>query len=124
MAGSKAWLFSEEQDFVDLCQKWKTGLGDPEVAAIFGWDQRAIRAALTGIDAFLSARTRCEGDDSRGNRQAKDEAREAARAVMRDFANSSIHSGGRHDTTKAKEAGAVRVPSRIGFHRGKTMEQE
>jgi hypothetical protein len=33
------WLPGREQDFADLCQKWKTGLEDPAKAAAFGWNQ-------------------------------------------------------------------------------------
>jgi hypothetical protein len=81
-------LQKQEQDFVDLCQKWKTGLSRRRQQHAI--DQADITAMLAGIDAFLTARTDYEEDDSSRNRLAKDEAREAAKALMQDFSNTSI----------------------------------
>jgi hypothetical protein len=87
---STDWLPSREQDFSDLCQKWKTGLGNPANVAAFGWNQAVVTAALALVDAFLTARTAYGQDDSSAKRLAKDEAKEAAKNNMRDFANTSI----------------------------------
>jgi hypothetical protein len=89
MSGSH-WLPEREQDFADLCQKWKTGLENPATVAAFGWNQTEVTAALTAVNAFLTARTTYEEDDSSRNRLAKDEAKDAAKDAMRDFANTSI----------------------------------
>jgi hypothetical protein len=87
---STDWLPAREQDFSDLCQKWKTGLGNPANVAAFGWNQAVVTAALAMVDAFLTARTAYGQDDSSAKRLAKDEAKEATKNNMRDFANTSI----------------------------------
>ena len=87
---STDWLPSREQDFTDLCRKWKTGLETPATVSVFGWNQAEVTAVLGTINAFLTALTAYEGDDSSGNRLTKDEAKDAAKSAMRDFANTSI----------------------------------
>jgi hypothetical protein len=89
MSGTN-WLSDREQDFADLCQKWKDGLGNPASIAAFGWKQADVTAALTPVDGFLTARKTYKDDNSTRNRLAKDEAKEAAKDAMRDFANTSI----------------------------------
>jgi hypothetical protein len=84
------WLPRKEQDLVDLCKKWDEGLGTPGNIAAFGWDQIEVTATLTAVDGFLTARGVYKDDNSTANRMAKDEARETAKAAMRDFANTSI----------------------------------
>ncbi|MDR1175686.1 MAG: hypothetical protein LBK83_09500 [Treponema sp.] len=84
------WLPGREQDFADLCQKWKAGLEDPAKAAAFGWNPADLTPVLAAVNAFLTARAAYEADDSGKNRLVKDEAKEAAKSAMRDFANSSI----------------------------------
>jgi hypothetical protein len=87
------WLPTREQDLVDLCQKWKTGMEDPAMVTAFGWNQADVTAVLGALTAFLTARAAYADDDSSRNRLAKDEAREAVKTAMRDFA----HSGLRHN---------------------------
>jgi hypothetical protein len=87
---SNDWLPKREQDFVDLCLKWKAALEDPTVIAAFGWDQTEVTAVLAMIIAFLAAWTAYQQDDSSRNRLVKDETLETAGTLMRDFANSSI----------------------------------
>ena len=87
---STDWLPSREQDFTDLRRKWKTGLETPATVSVFGWNQAEVTAVLGTINAFLTALTAYEGDDSSGNRLPKDEAKDAAKSAMRDFANTSI----------------------------------
>jgi hypothetical protein len=90
---STDWLPTREQDFTDLCHKWKTGLENPANGAAFAWNQADVTAALGAVDAFLTARAGYEADNSTAKRIAKDEAREAATTAMRDFA----HTGLRHN---------------------------
>jgi hypothetical protein len=89
MAGT-SWLPRKEQDFVDLCLKWKAGLEDPAIAAVFGWDPAVVAVILALLVAFLTARTAYKQVNSSRNRLIKDEAREAAERGMEDFANTSI----------------------------------
>jgi hypothetical protein len=89
MAGSD-WLPHREQDFTDFCQKWKAGLSDAASVTAFGWKQAEVTAVLGAVDAFLTARAAYEADDSTKNRIAKDEAKDTAKTVIRDFANTSI----------------------------------
>jgi hypothetical protein len=90
MANKGDWLPSREQDFEDLCRKWKAGLEKPEHVSAFGWKQTEVTGVLGGIDAFLAARTAYREDNSTRNRLVKDESKNAAKRVMRDFANTSI----------------------------------
>ena len=90
IANNGDWRPSREQDFVDLCQKWKAGLENPANVTAFDWKQAEVTETLTAVDAFLAARTAYEETDSTKNRVAKDEAKEAAKSAMRDFANTSI----------------------------------
>ncbi|GMO51924.1 MAG: hypothetical protein Pg6C_17030 [Treponemataceae bacterium] len=90
MASNGDWLPSREQDLVDLCQKWKAGLENQANTTVFGWKAAEVADALAKVTAFLTARAAYEDVDSTANRMAKDEAKDAARAAMRDFANSNI----------------------------------
>ena len=87
------WIPHREQDFEDLCKKWKTGLSEAGNIAAFVWNQTEASAVLGAVDAFLNARNVYEEDDSSRNRLAKDEAKDAAKSAMRDFA----HTGVRHN---------------------------
>jgi hypothetical protein len=58
--------------------------------AAFGWNQTDVTAVLTATTAFLSARTAYQEDDSSRNRLIKDEAKDAAKAALRDFANAAM----------------------------------
>jgi hypothetical protein len=89
MAGG-SWLPRREQDFVDLCLKWKTALEDPVIVAAFGWNQTEVTALLARIIVFLTARTTYGQVNSSRNRLAKDESRKDAEHGMEDFANTSI----------------------------------
>jgi hypothetical protein len=90
---SKDWVPAREQDMADLCQKWKGGLSNPANVSAFGWNQADVTAVLGAIDAFLTARADYEADNSTAKRIAKDEAKEAAKTAMREFA----HTGIRHN---------------------------
>ncbi|MHB9293667.1 hypothetical protein Holit_02794 [Hollandina sp. SP2] len=84
------WIPGREQDFVDLCQRWKPELEDPSKAAAYGWDQTEVTAVLAPINGFLTARTAYEADNSTAKRIAKDDTKDEAVDGMRDFANTSI----------------------------------
>jgi hypothetical protein len=71
-------------------QVWKIELEKPANITAYGWAQTEVTAVLGAIDAFLTARTAYEADNSTGKRLAKDEAKEEAVDAMRDFVNSSI----------------------------------
>jgi hypothetical protein len=86
----KDWLPHREQDFVDLCERWKIGLADPAQAAVFAWNLTEVKTASDKIGAFLTARAVYKKNDSTRNRIAKNEARNEAKNAMRDFANTSI----------------------------------
>jgi hypothetical protein len=90
MGEGESWLPTREQSLVDLCDKWARGLKSQPNITAFGWKQAEVTATLAAIEDFLAARVTYKGDNSRKNRLAKDEAKEAAMAAMRDFANTSI----------------------------------
>ena len=132
------WLPTREQDFVDLCQKWKTGMEDAEKVAAFGWNQAEVTAALGAVNGFLTARTAYESEDSSRNRLVKDEAKEAAKIAMRDFAHTGIrHNKLMHDedrlvygirpadgthtqdtapTSYPEAEGDTSIPRQVSFH--------
>jgi hypothetical protein len=87
---SSDWIPAKEQDLVELCEKWKTGLELDTNLSAFGWNSAECIAALGKINAFLTARAAYETDNSTAKRLTKDEAKTAAVAVMREFANTSI----------------------------------
>ncbi|MDR2193239.1 MAG: hypothetical protein LBP19_02055 [Treponema sp.] len=58
------WASAREQDLVDVCEKWKTVLPDSAQVAAYGWEQAEVAAVLGKIDAFLTARSGYEADDS------------------------------------------------------------
>ncbi|MDR2516695.1 MAG: hypothetical protein LBC88_04855, partial [Spirochaetaceae bacterium] len=72
------WIPTREQDLVDLSQKWAAALADTAKIAAFGWDPAECTAVLGKINAFLTARTAYEADNSTAKRLAKDEAKEEA----------------------------------------------
>ncbi|MDR2632113.1 MAG: hypothetical protein LBC51_00630 [Treponema sp.] len=90
MAGSNDWLNGREKDFVVLCRKWKTGLGNPANVTAFDWKQPEVDEASGKIGDFLDAYTAYEENNSTKNRLAKDAAKTEAKKIMRDFANTSI----------------------------------
>ena len=90
MGKNESWLNTREQDFADLCRKWSAGLGTQANLTAFDWKQALVDGALSKINAFLTAKSAYEDDNSSKNRLAKDEAKEEAKQVMRDFANTSI----------------------------------
>jgi hypothetical protein len=84
------WLPSREQDLADLAARWQVILGDPAKVKAYGWVQVEVTTVLDSIDAFLTARTAHEADNSTAKRIVKDEARGEMVDAMRDFANASI----------------------------------
>jgi hypothetical protein len=90
MSESDSWLPPREQDLVDLCKKWDKGLNDPAAVAAFGWNQTEVTGTVTPINRFLIARAAYQEDNSSKNRLTKDEAKDAGKDAMRDFANTSI----------------------------------
>jgi hypothetical protein len=54
------------------------------------WNPAEVASTAARVSGFLSARTAYEKDNSTRNRLIKDEAKQAAKAAMREFANTSI----------------------------------
>jgi hypothetical protein len=111
MPGSH-WLPRREQDFADLCVKWKAALEDPALAAAFGWDPVEAAVVLTFIAAFLTARAAYGQVNSSRNRLAKDEARKAAEHGMEFFANTSIRYN-RKMKEEDKQDYGIRTPDHV-----------
>ena len=65
-------------------------LADIVKIAAFGWDQTEVTAALSKVNAYLTARNAYEMDNSTIKRLAKDEAKKEAVGAMRNFANFAI----------------------------------
>jgi hypothetical protein len=84
------WIPTREQDLVDLCQKWAAVLVDSAKITAYGWAEAECTEVLGKINAFLTARSNYEADNSTAKRIVKDEAKGEAIDAMRDFANSSI----------------------------------
>jgi hypothetical protein len=90
MAHYDDWIPGREQDLVDLMAKWNTWLGDAAKQTAFGWDTAECALVVSKIGAFLAAREAYEADKSPEKRLDKDEAKAAAVAAMRGFANTSV----------------------------------
>ncbi|MDR3311633.1 MAG: hypothetical protein LBS64_00665 [Spirochaetaceae bacterium] len=84
------WLPRREQGLVDLLVKWVLWLVDTAKRTLFGWDETECEQAADKIKDFTNARETYEADKSPENRLAKDEAKAAALAAMRGFANTSV----------------------------------
>jgi hypothetical protein len=87
---SKNWLPRKAQDLVALMKVWLVILADAAKRTAFGWEAAACALVGTRIQDFLDALEAYELDDSSRNRLTKDEAQEAARAAMQDFANTAV----------------------------------
>jgi hypothetical protein len=84
------WLPHVEAVLVLLLTKWKAWLSDTAKQTAFGWEAAACGAVVSRIDDFLDALTAYQADNSSGNLLAKNEAKKAAVAVVRSFANTSV----------------------------------
>jgi hypothetical protein len=90
MAKRADWMPHVEAVLVLLMTKWKAWLSDTAKQTAFAWEAAACEAVVSKIDDFLAALEAYQGDDSSVNLLAKNEAKKAAVAVMRDFAKSSV----------------------------------
>ncbi|MDR1030450.1 MAG: hypothetical protein LBL76_06210 [Treponema sp.] len=90
MSGNEDWVPETEQDLQDLCETWDDGLADPANTTAFGWKPEEVTLTRGRVSGFPAARAAYREDNSTRNRIKKDEAKEAAKADMRDFANTSI----------------------------------
>jgi hypothetical protein len=90
MAHFSDWVPSREQDLVDLAAKWTETLGETAKQTAYGWDAASCTAVTGTITVFLTARNVYEQTNSTENRIAKDEAKAAAVAEMREFARASL----------------------------------
>jgi hypothetical protein len=79
-----------EQDLADLCEKWVPTLSDQTKQTAFDWDQAECNTVTGAIEAFLTARSTYETNDSHRNLLIKNEKKEVAIDAMRDFINSEI----------------------------------
>jgi hypothetical protein len=87
---SSDWIPSREQDLAELCRIWDGILGNNANINRFAWVEAERDTAQGKVNAFLDSMDAYERDKTAVKRLAKDEAKEAAIAAMRSFANSSI----------------------------------
>jgi hypothetical protein len=90
MAQGNDWVPGREQDLVQLMAKWTTWLSDAAKRTAFGWDTTECGRVVSRIGEFTEALEAYQADDSSVNLLAKNEARKAAAAAIRAFANSSV----------------------------------
>jgi hypothetical protein len=69
---------------------WVTWLGDAAKRTAFGWDAALCGLVVSRIGEFTEALAAYQADNSSGNLLAKNEAKKAAIAAMRAFANTSV----------------------------------
>jgi hypothetical protein len=105
------WIPGVESVLVLLLTKWRTWLSDAAKRTAYGWDAAECTALIALIDEFLEALAAYQADDSSGNLLAKNAAKEAAVASVRDFANTSIRFNKK--MTEAEKA-------ELGIHRDAT----
>jgi hypothetical protein len=84
------WIPTRVLEFTELVKVWTALLPNAEKQTAFGWDPAECATAVQVLNAFLAAWEAYEGDQTTEKRLTRDEARNAAGAAMRDFANSSI----------------------------------
>jgi hypothetical protein len=63
----KDWIPGKEQDGVDLMDKWEVLLADADKRTAFGWDPTECSKVIIVFDAFRTARTDYQNDDSSAN---------------------------------------------------------
>ncbi|MDR3115270.1 MAG: hypothetical protein LBU25_07100 [Treponema sp.] len=110
------WIPDREQDLMDLCHTWVRVLSDPVQVGAYGWDQAEVTAVLGVINAFLTARSAYEADNTTTKRLVKDEAKGETIDGMRDFANSSIRFNKHMDDPAKKALGVHTRDSTPTFH--------
>jgi hypothetical protein len=90
MATNKDWIPERDVELAAFAQKWAVGLADTKNLSAFGWNPQEVTLCLGRTAAFLEAWEAYTADDSTGKRLTKNEARDAMKDAMRDFANTSI----------------------------------
>jgi hypothetical protein len=75
---------------VDLAAKWTETLGETAKQTAYGWEAAACTAVTGTITAFLTARSAYGQTNSTENLIAKDEAKTAAVAAIREFARENV----------------------------------
>jgi hypothetical protein len=84
------WVPRREQDLVDLMAQWMALASDPAKIALFAWLAAECGKLLLNIENFLTARTDYEANKTPEKRLLKDELKEEAVDIMRDFANKYV----------------------------------
>lgn len=84
------WIPEQDLEVAEFARKWKAGLENPADVTAFDWKQADVNAALAAINGFLAAWDAYQDNNSSGKRMTKDEARDAMKTAVRDFANSAV----------------------------------
>ena len=84
------WLPEREQDLADLCRQWDEILGNSAKVAQYGWEQAEVDKVIIKVVNFLASRREYEDYKTPANRMMKVSAQKEAKAIMREFANTSI----------------------------------
>lgn len=84
------WLGSKENDFSHTCDIWVEVLSNEESVEAYEWKPLDCGEVLGKIDAYQAARDAYANDDSTVRCLKKNEAKDEARKIMREFANTSI----------------------------------
>jgi hypothetical protein len=84
------WVPHREQDLIDLMNRWYEWMLITGKITAFGWDTVFCSKVILAIEAFFTARSEYEANKTPENRLTKDEKKEDAVDLMRDFANVAI----------------------------------
>ena len=95
------WVPTREAELADLAQRWITGVSDAAKQNAFGWEAAECTAVAGLLNAYVTGEAAYAEDDSTAKRIARDNAKTAAVAAMRDFAAGSIRNNKKmHDEDK------------------------
>jgi hypothetical protein len=84
------WIPHGEHGLLDLMNRWYEWMLITGKITAFGWDAAFCAKVVFAIEAFFTARSEYEINKTPENRLTKDEKKEDAVDLMRDFANAAI----------------------------------
>jgi hypothetical protein len=84
---------------------WQTRLASSAAQTAYGWVAAECTATVAALTAFVTAYNTYHAVDTRSNHDLKEEARKAAIAAMRAFANKNVRYNPKMNTAQREELG-------------------
>ncbi|MDR2259959.1 MAG: hypothetical protein LBE06_03295 [Azoarcus sp.] len=105
MVSSGDWIPHREDALANLVAVWQTRLANAASQTAYGWVAAECTTTVATLTAFMTARAAYQGTRTKGNHDLKEEARKAAIAAMRKFANERIRFNAKMNTSQREELG-------------------